>query len=177
MAALSYYPSDLLEYALVELLVLRLYDAELDPELPSMYRRMTQARGRLAVPVLRAHRQLLHDVQRLVVEVTELTKRVDNALKVSDDAYWNRPTAPRRACYGWTCGGPGWSFSRQPRAMKHRSAARSPTHEEDRQTASETAATSGVEPGRRQGRRSAAARSGGRRFARCRRKASAFQRR
>jgi uncharacterized Rmd1/YagE family protein len=29
-------------------------------------------------------------VQRLVAEVTQITERVDNALKVTDDVYWNR---------------------------------------------------------------------------------------
>jgi uncharacterized Rmd1/YagE family protein len=32
----------------------------------------------------------LHDVQRLIAEVTDITERVDNALKVTDDVYWNR---------------------------------------------------------------------------------------
>lgn len=39
---------------------------------------------------LRRYSQLLHDVQRLVAEVTQVTERVDNALKVTDDVYWNR---------------------------------------------------------------------------------------
>jgi uncharacterized Rmd1/YagE family protein len=31
-----------------------------------------------------------HDIQRLIADVTEVTERVDNALKVTDDVYWNR---------------------------------------------------------------------------------------
>ena len=39
---------------------------------------------------MRRYSGLLHDVQRLVAEFTEVTERLDNALKVTDDVYWNR---------------------------------------------------------------------------------------
>ncbi|MDQ6675339.1 MAG: hypothetical protein M3069_32165 [Chloroflexota bacterium] len=82
--------ADLIEFAQVELLVLRNYDAALDAELPSMYRRIARSERRLALPFSEGDRRLLHDVQRLVAEVTQITERVDNALKVTDDVYWNR---------------------------------------------------------------------------------------
>jgi hypothetical protein len=81
--------ADLLEFAEVELLVLRIYDAQLDAQLPSMYRQMARVERRLRPPFVGARRQL-HYVQRLVAEVTEITERLDNALKVTDDVYWNR---------------------------------------------------------------------------------------
>jgi hypothetical protein len=81
--------AELLEFAEVELLVLRIYDAQLDAELPAMYRQITRVERRLRLPFVGARRQL-HDVQRLVAEVTEITERLDNALKVTDDVYWNR---------------------------------------------------------------------------------------
>jgi hypothetical protein len=81
---------DLLEFANVELLLMRSYDADLDAELPGMYRRMAASQRRFALPLVRRNRRLLHDVERLVAEVTEVTERVDNALKVTDDVYWNR---------------------------------------------------------------------------------------
>ena len=39
---------------------------------------------------MRPYSRLLHDLQRLVVDITEVTERVDNAFKVTDDVYWNR---------------------------------------------------------------------------------------
>jgi hypothetical protein len=81
--------ADLLEFAEVELLVLRIYDAQLDAELPAMYRRIAHVERTLRMPFVGARRQL-HHVQRLVAEVTEFTERLDNALKVTDDVYWNR---------------------------------------------------------------------------------------
>jgi hypothetical protein len=81
--------ADLIEFAEVELLVLRIYDAELEADLPGMYRQMARAERRFRLP-LGAARKQLHAVQRLVAEVTEVTERLDNALKVTDDVYWNR---------------------------------------------------------------------------------------
>jgi hypothetical protein len=81
--------ADLLEFAEVELLVLRIYDSQLDAQLPAMYRQMTHAERRLRLPFVGVRREL-HRVQRLVAEVVEITERVDNALKVTDDVYWNR---------------------------------------------------------------------------------------
>ena len=80
----------LIEFANVELLLMRSYDAELDTHLPQMYRRIAREQHRFELPLVRPYSQLLHDVQRLVAEVTEVTERVDNALKVTDDVYWNR---------------------------------------------------------------------------------------
>jgi len=82
--------ADLIEFANVELLVLRSYDAQLDDELPAVYRRIEASRGRFRLPLVRRYSLLLQEVQGLVVDVTEITERVDNALKVTDDVYWNR---------------------------------------------------------------------------------------
>ncbi|MFN8484541.1 MAG: hypothetical protein U0768_16005 [Anaerolineae bacterium] len=81
---------ELIEFANVELLLMRSYDAEIDAELPRVYRRIESASDRFHLPLVRRYSRLMHDVQRLVIEVTEVTERVDNALKVTDDVYWNR---------------------------------------------------------------------------------------
>ena len=81
---------ELAEFANVELLLMRSYDADIDAELPRVYRRIESANRRFHLPFVRRYSLLMHDVQRLVVEVTEVTERVDNALKVTDDVYWNR---------------------------------------------------------------------------------------
>ena len=80
----------LIEFANVQLLLMRTYDAELDTQLPQMYQRIAREQQRFELPLVRRYSQLLHDVQRLVAEVTQVTERVDNALKVTDDVYWNR---------------------------------------------------------------------------------------
>ena len=81
---------DLLEFANVELLLLRLYDSELDEQVPAVYRRITESRRRLALPFVRSYQNLIRDVHLLVAEVTDIAERIDNALKVTDDVYWNR---------------------------------------------------------------------------------------
>lgn len=80
----------LIEFANVELLLMRTYDDELDRQLPQMYRRISAPPRRFAIPLVQRYRQLLHDVLCLVADVTEVTERVDNAFKVTDDVYWNR---------------------------------------------------------------------------------------
>ena len=80
----------LLEFANVELLLMRSYDAELDTELSLFYRRLPKKRPRFTFPLVNRYSRLLYDLQRLVAEFTEFTERVDNALKVTDDVYWNR---------------------------------------------------------------------------------------
>jgi hypothetical protein len=81
--------ADLAEFANVELLLMRTYDADLEAQLPAVNRRVA-AQPRFRLPLVRRYSQLLGEVQALVVEVTEVTERVDNALKVTDDVYWNR---------------------------------------------------------------------------------------
>lgn len=114
VAQMSYYPEDLallswngvlliepdplaaqtaialIEFANVELLLMRSYDAELDEQLPRMYRQLPKEPPRFALPLVSRYSRSLHDVQRLIAEFTEVTERVDNALKVTDDVYWNR---------------------------------------------------------------------------------------
>jgi hypothetical protein len=81
---------DLVEFAQVELLLMRVYDTGLDERLPGMYRLISRPRGQLIVPLVRGYGGALHETQRLIADVTEITERVDNALKVTDDVYWNR---------------------------------------------------------------------------------------
>ncbi|MGE0544883.1 MAG: hypothetical protein AB7R89_32405 [Dehalococcoidia bacterium] len=81
---------DLLEFANVELLLLRSYDAGLEAEVFGLNDRITAARRRLYIPLVGRYNALLNDVQQLVIELTEVTERLDNAFKVTDDVYWNR---------------------------------------------------------------------------------------
>lgn len=81
---------DLLEFANVELLLLRAYESDLETELSRLNQRIAAARRRLYIPLVGRYSALLRESQRLVVEVTEVTERIDNAFKVTDDVYWNR---------------------------------------------------------------------------------------
>jgi hypothetical protein len=82
--------ADVLEVANAQLLELRYYDDVLDDELPRMYDRVAEARRALRGLGRRRYASLARELHRLVAEVTEITERVDNALKVTEDVYLAR---------------------------------------------------------------------------------------
>lgn len=81
--------TEVIEVANAQLLELRYYDALLDEELPRMYRRVEHARKRFRV-FGRSYAKLAHQLYARVAEVTEITERIDNALKVTEDVYLAR---------------------------------------------------------------------------------------
>jgi hypothetical protein len=77
-----------IEFANAQLLELRVYDAQLDEELPVLYDRIEERRR---VPALtRRYRPLLADLQTRVADITEIVERADNAFKVVNDVYYAR---------------------------------------------------------------------------------------
>ena len=82
--------ADVLEVANAQLLELRYYDALLDDELPRMYDMVEQTRRALYLLAPRRFGSLARRLYTLVAEVTELTEKVDNALKVTEDVYLAR---------------------------------------------------------------------------------------
>jgi hypothetical protein len=80
---------DVLEVANAQLLELRYYDELLDAELPRMYARVGEAFRKLLLG-RRRYARLARELHRLVAEVTEITERIDNALKVTEDVYLAR---------------------------------------------------------------------------------------
>lgn len=76
-----------LEFANAQLLELRVYDDQLDEELPTLYDRIAAARRRL---LSGRFQKVLAQVQARVADVTEIIERADNALKVTDDVYLAR---------------------------------------------------------------------------------------
>lgn len=82
--------ADVLEVATAQLLELRYYDALLDHELPRMYDRVQAAHRRLPALGRGRYSRLAHELHVLVAEVTEITERIDNALKVTEDVYLAR---------------------------------------------------------------------------------------
>lgn len=79
----------LLEFANAQLLSFRTYDAEVERAL----QRITPRLGRLtgtSWPFYRRADRSLSEVHTLIADITEHSGRVENALKVTEDVYWNR---------------------------------------------------------------------------------------
>jgi hypothetical protein len=78
---------DILEFANSQLLELRYYDDSLDAELARIYDDFAQARRNPLGLLWSPYSRLARNVLRRIIEVTESTERVDNALKVVGDFY------------------------------------------------------------------------------------------
>ena len=81
--------ADVLEVANAQLLELRFYDALLDEELPRMYQLAAAVRGRPAL-THRRYARAASEMRALVAEITLISEKVDNALKVTEDVYLAR---------------------------------------------------------------------------------------
>lgn len=79
----------LLEFANAQLLALRSYDDQVELELTRIIRRLASARSTLDALTGSTTRFLL-EIHALIAEITETSARVENALKVTEDVYWNR---------------------------------------------------------------------------------------
>jgi hypothetical protein len=79
-----------LEFANAQLLELRMYDLQLDAELPALYDRVAAARARRRPRLSGRFRMVLSDLQTRVADITETVERVENALKVTNDVYLAR---------------------------------------------------------------------------------------
>lgn len=82
--------AQVLEVANARLLELLYYDRRLDAELPRMYGRVAGTRRALRALSRRRYANLAHDLYTLVAEVTELTEKSENALKITEDVYLAR---------------------------------------------------------------------------------------
>jgi hypothetical protein len=79
----------LLEFANVELLSFRSYDAEVERDMTRLAPRIARTRLPRWV-LLRASGRFLREIHTLIADITETNARVENALKVTEDVYWNR---------------------------------------------------------------------------------------
>ena len=83
--------ADILEVANAQLLELRMYDALLDAELPRVYDMAEEVQRRPAMILGRGrYARAANHMRGLVAEITEITEKVDNALKVTEDVYLAR---------------------------------------------------------------------------------------
>lgn len=79
-----------LEFANAQLLELRVYDHQLDADLPGLYERASVARASRRPRGAANFRRLLSDLQTRVADITETVERVENALRVTNDVYLAR---------------------------------------------------------------------------------------
>ena len=82
--------ADVLEVANAQLVEMRYYDELLDAELPRMYDLIESTQRSARLLASRRFADLARKLSGLVAEVTELTEKVDNALKVTEDVYLAR---------------------------------------------------------------------------------------
>lgn len=80
---------DVLEVANAQLLALRYYDALLDAELPRVYDRAAAVRRGWTLSS-RGYASAANGMRALVAEVTQVTEKVENVLKVTEDVYLAR---------------------------------------------------------------------------------------
>lgn len=80
---------DLLEFANAQILELRYYDHVLDKQISWIYSELSKRRVVSAFR-LRDYERLAKKVTEIVTELTEVTEKVDNALKVTEDVYYAR---------------------------------------------------------------------------------------
>ncbi|MGW8271977.1 MAG: hypothetical protein ACWGN7_01165 [Thermodesulfovibrionales bacterium] len=77
---------DILEFANAQLLELRTYDHIVDREMDYIYRISSQAR--FSVWNIKKYETHAARVMRTITELTEITERIDNSLKVTEDVYY-----------------------------------------------------------------------------------------
>lgn len=80
----------LLEFANVQLLAFRAYDDEVERELQQLAPRMAARSHQPAWVRLRSSSHILREIHSLIADITDTRGHFDNALKVTEDIYWNR---------------------------------------------------------------------------------------
>ncbi len=81
---------DLLEFATAHLLELRYYDALLDRELHRIYDEMERSGRRLTRTFTRRYLELQRQTAALLLELSEMVERLENAVKIVGDFYLAR---------------------------------------------------------------------------------------
>lgn len=80
---------DILEFANAQIFELRYYDRVIDSELNSIYDELS-SKKHLSYFRLREYERLAKKITRTITEITEVTERVNNSLKVTEDIYYAR---------------------------------------------------------------------------------------
>lgn len=79
--------ADILEFAHAQLLELRYYDNIVDRELVTLYESIS-AKGTPSIWKIRKYEKLAAKVMRTITELTDITEKIDNSLKVTEDVYY-----------------------------------------------------------------------------------------
>lgn len=80
---------DLLEFANAQILELRYYDHVLDTEMARTFSELPKRKS-VSIFKLRSYEKLAKRIMETVADLTEVTEKVDNALKVTEDVYYAR---------------------------------------------------------------------------------------
>lgn len=80
---------DILEFANAQIFELRYYDKVIDRELKRIYSQLSSGRG-VSFFRLREYERLARRIVQTVTDITEVTERVNNSLKVTEDIYYAR---------------------------------------------------------------------------------------
>ncbi|SFR00331.1 hypothetical protein [Desulfoscipio geothermicus] len=81
---------DLLEFANSQLLELRYYDGLLTGEMEKMYDDLALVERGSSFQRLRHYRSIMARLMEVVTEVTDITERIHNSIKVTEDIYYAR---------------------------------------------------------------------------------------
>ncbi len=81
---------DILEFANAQIFELRYYDNVIDKELKSIYGELSGRRRGVSFFRLREYERLAKKITQTVTDITEVTERVNNSLKVTEDIYYAR---------------------------------------------------------------------------------------
>jgi hypothetical protein len=79
--------ADILEFAHAQLLELRYYDHIVDGELVTLYNSIS-GKGITSLWKIKKYEKLAAKAMRTITELTDITEKVDNSLKVTEDVYY-----------------------------------------------------------------------------------------
>ncbi|MCL4493098.1 MAG: hypothetical protein M1510_14570 [Nitrospirae bacterium] len=80
---------DILEFANAQLLELRYYDHIMSKELGAIYDSIS-SKGALSIWKIKKYEELAAKVMKTITELTDITEKIDNSLKVTEDVYYAR---------------------------------------------------------------------------------------
>lgn len=81
---------DLIEYANVQVFELRYYDQELSRKMEKMYHDIELADRLTWISRMRVYHRIMSDLMEIHAEVSEITEKVNNLIKVTEDIYYAR---------------------------------------------------------------------------------------
>lgn len=81
---------DLIEFANVQLLELRYYDAILNKHMEKMYDDIEAAEKLSRYARLKLYRRIMADLMEIIADITEVTEKIKNFIKITEDIYYAR---------------------------------------------------------------------------------------